>query len=131
MNELVGFIHNIRFADGQYQINFGYNWDHEDARGVNWRYNGHKAIAGLRVGLPWQIRWVTNFEFHARFYPGQNSTYGQHRRDQEATVLTTLTKDLAQNLALTLQYLRDRNYSTISDFNYSRYVTALGVTWRY
>jgi tetratricopeptide (TPR) repeat protein len=135
MNEMVGFIHYIRFADGKYQINFGYNWDHEDARGHNWRYNGHKAIAGLQVGLPWQIQWTTNFEFHARFYPGQNSNpvflQHQHRKDQEATVLTTLTKDLAQNLTLTLQGLRDRNYSTIPDFNYSRYVTALGLTWRY
>lgn len=139
LNELFGLIHFIRFAfaGGQHQINLGYHYDHDDAVGDNWRYSGHKVVAGLLIGLPWGLQATTNFEYHARFYPGQNSTSGEHRRDGEAITLTTLGKEVARNLiapgdslTLTLQHLWDTNDSSISDFRTRRQVYALGLTWR-
>jgi tetratricopeptide (TPR) repeat protein len=136
-NELLGFIHcwgycnTVRFALGQFLINFGYNWDHDDANGRNWRYTGHKAIGGFSVGLPWELQFVTNVEFHARFYPGANTVFGGHRRDFETTALAVISKDLTQNLTVALQHFWDRDFSTISDFRTYRQVVALGLTWRY
>ena len=131
-NELFGLLHFIRFAfaGGQHQINLGYHYDHENAFGENWRYSGHKAVAGLLIGLPWRLQATSNFEYHARFYPGRNSTSLKHRRDGEVTVLTTLGKEIAPGLTLALQHLWDTNDSSISDFRTRRQVYALGLTWR-
>jgi len=131
-NELVGLVHYIRFgAGGLNQFNFGYHFDNEDAIDTDWSYTGHKVIAGVLVALPWGLRASSNFEFHFRSYPAHNSEFGGHRRDNEATLLTALAKDIRPNLTATLQHFWDRNYSTTSDFNISRHVTALGLTWRY
>ena len=130
VNNMLGFIHYIRFGDGD-QFNFGYQWDNDAADGKNWRYSGYRAIAGILIKLPWQVRLASNAEYHARFYPGQNSVSGKHRKDQQPTVLTSLSKDITPNLTATFQYFYDRNLSTITDFNIHREVYALGVTWRY
>ena len=129
VNELVGLEHYLEFGNG-HRINLGYHFDNEDAGSSDWSYTGHKAVVGLVLALPWGIRGTANAEIHARFY-GTQSILGGHRRDEEATLLTALAKNLASNLTLTLQHLWDRNYSTSSSFNTARHVTALGMTWRY
>jgi len=126
VNQMLGFIHYLRFgAGGQHLFNFGYQFDHEDPRGRNWRYNGYRAIAGLLLRLPWELRWVTNVEYHARFYASQD------RIDHEPIALTSLSKDITPHLTATAQYLFDRNLSTLNEFNIRREVLALGLTWRY
>jgi tetratricopeptide (TPR) repeat protein len=129
-NNMLGFIHYIRFGDG-HQFNFGFQYDREDARGSDWRYNGYRAIGGLLIKLPWQIRWNTNVEYHARFYTNFNTVNSKNRLEHEPTALTSLSKDITPNLTATFQYFYDRNLSTITDFNIRREVYALGLTWRY
>jgi tetratricopeptide (TPR) repeat protein len=129
-NELVGLVHFVRFGGGRHQVNFGYHFDREDAGGKEWSYTGHKAVAGLLLSLPWEIRGAVNAEYHARFYGGQ-STFNRHRNDDEAIVLAALSKEIAPKLTLILQHLWDRNYSTAKEFKVTRNVTSLGVTWRY
>ena len=130
-NELVGLVQYMRFGGGINQVNFGYYFDNEDAVDNDWSYTGHKVVAGMLLGLPWGLRATENFEFHFRSYPAHNSIFGGHRRDNEATLLTTLAKDIRPDLTVTLQHFWDRNYSTISDYNVARHVVALGLTWRY
>jgi tetratricopeptide (TPR) repeat protein len=124
-NEMIGFIHYIRFGNGQHLFNFGYQFDREDALNREWTYNGYRAIGGLLLKLPWEIRWLTNVEYHARFYNGRN------RIDHEPLALTSLSKDIMPNLTATLQYLYDRNLSTVNEFQIRREVFAAGLTWRY
>lgn len=130
VNGLVGLVHFVRFGGGRHHVNFGYHFDREDAGGKEWTYTGHKAVAGLLLSLPWGIRGAVNAEYHARFY-GDQADFGRPRNDDEAIVLTALSKEIAPKLTLTLQHLWDRNYSTASEFRVSRNVTSLGVTWRY
>lgn len=142
-NHLLGFIHcmgscnTARFAQGQFQITLGYNWDRDDARGDNWDYTGHKGIGGFSVGLPWEVQLAANFEVHYRFYPGRNSTYatvngiGRRRRDLEILALAVLSKDLTSNLTASFQYFWNRDISSIEAFNARRQVFALGLTWHY
>jgi tetratricopeptide (TPR) repeat protein len=131
INKLFGLVHFIRFLGGQHQINFGYHYDNEDAQGRNWRYSGHKAVAGLLISLPWDVRAITNFEFHARFYKGTNSIFGERRQDQERTTLVSLAKDVTRNLTVTLEHLWDNTQSTIAFYKSRRQVYSLGLTWRY
>lgn len=128
-NELVGLVHYLSFGGGQHQINLGYHYDHENASGIEWRYDGHKAVAGLLLSLPWEVRGTANAEFHARFY--DRPTGGPGRADRETTLLVTLAKDVRRDLTVMLTYLWDRSFSTVSDFRTLRHVAALGVTWRY
>ena len=131
INKLLGLVHTIRFAGGRYQINFGYHYDNEDAQGRNWRYSGHKAVAGLLIALPWDVRATTNFEFYARFYKGTNSTFDERRQDEQRTTLVSLAKDINPNLTVTLEHLWDNTQSTIAFFKSRRQVYSIGLTWRY
>jgi tetratricopeptide (TPR) repeat protein len=130
LNHLVGLVHYVRFGGGQYQVNFGYHFDNEDASSPDWSYVGHKAVAGLVLGLPWGLQASSNAEYHARTY-GTQRIIGGSRRDDEVILLTAVSKDIMPNLTLTLQHLWDRNYSKIFIFDTKRHVAALGVTWRY
>ncbi len=130
LNHLVGVAHYVRFGGGQHQVSFGYHFDNEDASSPDWSYVGHKAIASLLLSLPWGLQGTANAEYHARTY-GKQRIIGGSRRDDEAILLTSVAKDIAPNLTLTLQHLWDRNYTKIPIFDTTRHVAALGVTWRY
>lgn len=131
INKLFALVHTIRFFGGQHQINFGYHADNEDAQGRNWRYSGHKAVAGLLITLPWEVRATSNFEFHARFYSGTNTLFDERRQDQQRTTLVSLAKDIMPNLTATLEHLWDSNQSTIAFYKTRRQVYSAGLTWRY
>jgi tetratricopeptide (TPR) repeat protein len=130
-NEMLGFIHYMRFGAAQHVFNFGYQFDRENARSDQWTYNGYKAIAGFLINLPWQVRWNTNVEYHARFYAARDFDFGKVRIDHEPTVLTALSKDITPNMTATLQYFYDHNISTVTEFSVRREVFAAGLTWRY
>ncbi|HTM10313.1 MAG TPA: tetratricopeptide repeat protein, partial [Verrucomicrobiae bacterium] len=131
-NHRVGLIHYMYFDRQRYGINFGYNYDREDAYGQDWKYQGHRAVAGFLVTLPWEIRATNNFEFHGRHYDGgQNSVFGKIRKDQEFLSLFSLAKDVTPHLTVSLEHLWNSNRSTIPDYRFRREVISLGVTWRH
>jgi tetratricopeptide (TPR) repeat protein len=131
LNHRFGPVHYILFDGGRHGINLGYNYDQEDAQGRNWRYSGHRAIAGFFITLPWEVRARTNFEFHARYYPGRNTTYGEIRRDQESIALFGLERNITPSLALVFEHLWDSNHSTIPNYRIQRQVYSLGLIWRF
>jgi tetratricopeptide (TPR) repeat protein len=138
-NYRVGLVHYMYFDRQRYGMNFGYNYDFEDTLGNNWRYSGHRAVAGLLATLPWDIRATTNFEFHARHYLGVNSQYSGtfpqfaniRRSDREIILLFSLAKDITPYLTLSLEHLWNKNDSSIANYDYHRHVSSLGLTWRY
>lgn len=129
-NELAGMVHYFRFGGGRNQVGFGFHFDNEDAVTTDWSYTGYKGVASLQLALPLGLQAAANFEYHVRYYGAQKVLSG-HRQDQEATLLTSLSREILPNITLKLQHFWDRNYSTLSDFNVVRQVTALGLTWRY
>jgi tetratricopeptide (TPR) repeat protein len=131
INNLLGLVHSVRFLDSQLQANFGYHYDNEDAQGRNWRYNGHKAVAGLLISLPWEMNATANFEFHARFHEGINSIFSEHRVDEQRTTLVSLSKDITRNLTVIMEHLWDTTQSTIPFYKIRRQIYSVGVTWRY
>jgi len=138
INYRVGLVHYIYFDRQRYAINFGYHYDFEDAQGKDWRYSGHRGIAGFLVTLPWDVRATTNFEFHGRHYNGFNSVVANNfpfknrrRKEQETIVLSALAKDITPNLTVSVEHLWNNNDSTIGAFDYRREVISVGLTWRY
>lgn len=131
LNHRVGLVHYFFFDRQRYGFNLGYNYDFEDAVGHNWRYSGHRAVAGFLATLPWEVRATTNFEFHARGYDGTNSQFGKHRRDEEILALFSLAKDITPNLTFSLEHLWNNNVSTLGTYSYRRQVYSMGLTWRY
>ena len=130
-NHRVGLVHYIFFDRQRYGINFGFNYDREDAYGSNWRYDGYRPVGGVLVTLPWEIRATSNFEFHARHYDGTNSLAGKTRKDQELLALFSLAKDITPSLTVTLEHLWNNSNSTIGTYSFQRQVYSLGLTWRY
>jgi tetratricopeptide (TPR) repeat protein len=130
-NHRVGLVHYIFFDRQRYGINFGFNYDREDAYGSNWRYDGYRPVGGVLVTLPWEIRATSNFEFHARRYDGTNSLAGKTRKDQELLALFSLAKDVTPSLTVTLEHLWNSSNSTIGTYSFQRQVYSLGLTWRY
>ena len=136
INNRVGLVHYIFFDRQRYGINFGYHYDFEDADGKDYRYSGHRGVAGFLVTLPWDIRATTNFEFHGRHYDGSTRDFSlrrrsQRRKEQETIVLSTLAKDITPNLTFSIEHLWNNNDSTIGAFDYRREVISAGLTWRY
>jgi tetratricopeptide (TPR) repeat protein len=131
-NHRLGLIHYIYFDHQRYGINLGYNYDREDAYGQDWKYQGHRVVAGFLVTLPWDVRFTNNFEFHSRHYDGgQNSIYFKIRKDQEFLSLVSLAKDITPQLTVSLENFWNTNLSTINAYRYRRNVVSLGLTWRY
>lgn len=133
LNHRVGVVHYMFFDRQRYGINFGYNFDYEDAVGANWNYSGHRAIAGALVTLPWEIRATSNFEYHARHYIGTNTHFRAVRRrhDHEFLTLFNLSKDLTPNLTLTFEHLWNHNESSMGEYDFKKHVYSAGLTWRY
>ena len=131
VNELAGLVHYFRFGGGRNRIGFGFHFDNEDAVSTDWSYKGYKGVASLLLALPLGLQAAANFEYHVRYYGTQRGVLVGHRHDDEATLLTSLSREIFPNVTLKLQHFWDRNYSTLSDFDINRHVTALGLTWRY
>lgn len=131
VNNLVGLTHFLRFQQDRHYIKLGYAYDHEAALGHNWRYQGHKALGGFQMSLPWwDVRLRGDAELYWRDYPGNNSTFAAKRRDFEQLYQVSLAKDLPRNFTVSLEYLLDRNDSKIFLFDYIRQVFLLAITWR-
>ena len=138
LNHRVGLVHYIFFDGQRYGLNFGYHYDFNDAVGQNWAYSGHRAVAGVLVTLPWEIRATANFEFHARHYNGLNSAFFRprfpghmHRSEHEYLALFNLAKDITPNLTVSFEHLWNSNESSIAVYDYKRQVYSVGLTWRY
>jgi Tfp pilus assembly protein PilF len=138
-NHMIGVLHFFRFAADRHFIKAGYQFDDEAAKGENYKYLGHRLIAGFRYTLPWDIRFDFTFEFHKRVYASNHTILrtdpigvpNERRKDWEQTYQYGLSKDLPYNLTLALEGLTVINNSNFEIYDYTRNVVTLGLTWRY
>ena len=138
LNYMVGFVHFLRFEADRHYIKLGYQFDYEAAKGNNWSYTGNRFLVGGQYTLPWwDVRLRYDLDAHIRGYshlhdylpPPTGGTI--HRADWELTQQFSISKDLPYNITLSLEYLRDRNYSNIELYDYTRNVVSLNASWRY
>ena len=133
VNHEAGFVHFLRFNDAKHYIKAGYFYDKEFAEGNNWDYSGNKFVAGVQYTFPKDIRFNADYEYKRVRYKHTNIffEYEGKRRDIDRAVMVALSKDIAKNFTVSLEYLRRRNSSNIALFDYEKNLYSVGVTWRY
>ncbi len=152
-----GVLHLLRFAGDKHLVKAGYQFDWEDAQGRNYRYHGHRLLAGVQYTLPLpalvrkgpfatsDLRLSYDFDAHLRDYYHKNSVLpstnpgSKWRQDEELN--NTVRAEVpfngptvfgeATKMSLAASYQNTLAYSNIAVFNYTRNVYSLTLTWSY
>jgi len=156
-NYTAGILHLFRFAGDKHLVKVGYQVDWEDAEGRNYRYLGHRLLAGVQytLDLPaalrtsWnpspQLRLYYDVDVHLRDYSHKNSLLPtpnpgrKWRQDEEYNNTVRVEAPFdgpaifgeATRMALALTYQNTVADSNIAVFNYTRNVYSLTLTWSY
>jgi tetratricopeptide (TPR) repeat protein len=135
---LVGVTHFFRFAQDRHFVKLGYQFDHDATEGRNYRYLGHRLLAGAQYTLPWYgIRLRYDVDLHLRDYVHRNtllpSTAPNSRRrdDEELTNVVRVEVPLPLSLTLGAEYQSTINRSNVAVFDYTRNVFSLILQWSY
>jgi tetratricopeptide (TPR) repeat protein len=139
-NYMVGLTHIFRFAEDRHLIRLGYQFDIEHAAGRNFRYLGHRLLAGGQYTLPWR-RFETvlryDYDVHFRDYTRTNTSQPtlapgtKKRGDIEQTHIFRVEQALAWGLSLSADYQIIVADSNIPVFSFDRNVASLALSWRY
>jgi len=131
VNHEVGFTHFLRFKDAKHYIKAGYFYDKEFAEGDNWDYGGNKFIAGFQYTFPKDIMLNVDYEYKKVRYKNDNIYFDKKRQDIDRGVMVALSKDIAKNLTVSLEYMRRDNSSNIALYDYEKNLYSVGVSWRW
>jgi tetratricopeptide (TPR) repeat protein len=138
VNYMAGLTHFFRFEADRHFLKVGYQFDYEAAQGANWDYRGHRFLVGGQYTLPWKgIRLRYDFDMHLRDYRAPHTFLpagfgGTTRRsDQDMYHTFSISMDLPWNATLSVEYLLNRNFSTLDVFDYLRNVVSVSLSWRY
>ena len=149
-NWMVGFTHIFRFQEDRHLIRLGYQFDVEDADGRNFKYLGHRALAGAQYTLPWgDTRLRYDFDLHHRNYRHAHTVLPvvapatRERVDTEVTHVARVEKPLPWKglclpdagdrpcLTLSAEYQAIISRSNLPVFSFNRNVYSLTLAWQY
>jgi tetratricopeptide (TPR) repeat protein len=156
-NYTVGILHLLRFAGDKHLLKLGYQADWEAAQGRNYRYFGHRLLAGVQytLDLPpalrtsWnpspQLRLTYDVDVHLRDYGNKNSLLPtpdpgrKWRQDEEYNNTIRVEAPFdgptifgeATKISLALTYQNTVADSNLAVFDYTRNVYSLTLTWSY
>ncbi len=131
LNHEIGFVHFLRFNDAKHYIKVGYFYDREFAYGDNWDYKGNKFVAGFQYTLPKDIKLNLDYEYKQIRYDNNNIFFDEKRGDREGAVMVAISKDIAENLTFSLEYMRRENSSNIALYDYEKNLYSVGASWRW
>ena len=137
-NWMAGLLHVFRFEADKHYLRFRYQFDVEDADGKNFRYLGHRALAGAQYTLPsWETRLKYDFDLHLRDYRHEHSLLPadapstKKRKDAEQTHVVRVEQPLPFNLTLAAEYQAILAHSNLAVYNFKRNVSSLSLSWQY
>lgn len=137
-NTMAGLTHLLQFEGGKHLVKAGYQWDLDDTDGRNFRYAGHRILAGVQYTLPWAaLRLRYDLDVHLRRYRSLNSILpidapGTVRRsDTEYTHTAGLSLPLSKDLTLVAEYQRTNAHSNLAVFTFDRNIFSLSLVWLY
>jgi hypothetical protein len=137
-NYMIGPTHFFLFEGGRHFVKLGYQYDADLAEGENWRYRGHRFLAGAQYTLPWwDIRLRYDLDFHRRVHTERHNLIPSsapgtvRRRDREPVHFVSIAKDFLTNFTVSLEYLFDKNRSNLGPFDYKRHVVTTSLSWRF
>jgi tetratricopeptide (TPR) repeat protein len=136
-NWMVGLTHVFRFAGDKHLIRIGYQYDLEDAKGVDWFYRGHRGLVGFQYTLPWgATRLKYDFDLHYRMYPHPNAVFpttapGTVKQEVfEQNHIFRVEKPLPYNFTLAADFQATISRANLPFiFNYNRTVSTLSLAW--
>jgi Tfp pilus assembly protein PilF len=152
-----GALHLLRFAGDRHLVKAGYQFDWEDTQGRDYRYHGHRLLAGVQytLGLPAAVRkgpfaasdlrLSYDFDIHLRDYYHKNVVLPslnpgrKWRQDEEMnnTVRAEVPFDgptvlgETTKMSLAASYQNTVANSNVKVFEYTRNVYSLTLTWSY
>ncbi len=137
-NWMVGLVHLFRFQEDKHFIKVGYQFDVENADGRNFRYLGHRYLAGGQYTLPWgDTRLIYDMDLHLRNYRQPHTLLPivapgtRERRDDELTHTFRVEQPLPHRLTLALEYQAIIARSNLPVFSFNRNVYSLTLAWQY
>lgn len=137
-NWAVGVTHVFRFEGDKHYVKLGYQADFDDTDGQNYRYLGHRFLAGAQYTFPLKdLRLRYDVDVHLRRYRDRNTLFPVEapgtvqRSDTEVNQTLGLWLPLPYNLALAAELLLTNSDSNIDVFTYDRQVLSLSLVWTY
>jgi tetratricopeptide (TPR) repeat protein len=136
-NYMIGLTHIFRFEGDKHLIRIGYQYDVDDAKGVDWFYRGHRFQAGAQYTLPWgDTRLKYDFDYHYRRYPHPNAIFppgntGTVRQEVfEQNHVVRIEKPLPYHFTVAADFMATISRANLPFiFEYNRYVSTLSVSW--
>jgi tetratricopeptide (TPR) repeat protein len=130
-NNLVGFNQYLFFSGGKRYIKIGYAYDHDNAIGHNWDYDGHRVSASLYTPLIEQITMNLDFDYWNQEYNNTDTFFNKKRNDEEYTYSVSLDRNLTKIVSVNLKYTHITHDSNITFYDYRRNIVALTFTARF
>ena len=140
-NWMAGFTHFFRFQEDKHFVKLGYQFDVEDADGRNFKYLGHRYLAGAQYTLSWkadqQTRLVYDFDLHVRNYRHAHTLLPvinpatRERTDTEQVHIFRVEQPLPYRLTLSAEYQAVIARSNLPVFSFNRNVYSLILSWQY
>ena len=143
VNYLLGAVHFVRFDRDRHVVKLGYQLDFDDTRGRNYRYVGHRLLAGGQYTLPWgNVRLGYDFDLHYRDYLEPHTILprgragSRERSDLDYTHTARVDVPLPwftpdQAFFVTGEYINKVVDSNLNVFSYHRNYVTVYFTWQY
>lgn len=137
-NWMGGLSQMARFEGDKHFVRLGYQYDIEDADGRNFKYRGHRFLAGAQYTLPWwELRLKYDYDVHLRSYRHAHTVLPERnpgtreRGDTEQTHVFRVEKPLPYNLTLSGEFQSIASRSNLAAFSFDRDVFSLTLSWQY
>lgn len=112
-------------------INARYELNKEDTQGKNWGYDGHKFGLTLLYPITDLLKFNCGLEAYIQRYNEQHTVFGVKRDDDTYTASLILSYTIYDDIDIQVQYAYVRADSNIAVYDYDRYITGIGLEWRY
>ncbi len=118
-------------AESKGFINARYEFNKENTKGQNWRYNGNKLGLSFLYPLADRLKFNVSGEAYLQNYEKTHTTFNKKRNDNTYTFNTMLSYNFYDDMDIQLQYSYIRGASNIADYGYDKYIVATGVAARF
>ena len=134
---MIGLSHMFRFAEDRHFVRFGYQYDVDDAKGIDWFYRGHRFLVGGLYTLPWNTtRLRYDFDFHYRKYPHPNAVFPPaspntiQQEVREQNHVFRIEQSLPYGFVIAADYQATISRANLPFvFNYNRHIGTLSLAW--
>ena len=117
-------------AGGKGFINARYDFNSENADGINWAYKGNKIGAGLLYPLMERLKLNIGGEDYLQDFDNVHTVFGSNRKDTIFTLYSLLTYALSDKIDISARYVFVNGDSNIALYDYDKSTITLGIEAR-